>query len=57
MIISDIVNYIVQIKNFIVDFFVFFNEMFDIFPTPLNNILRGGFVLIIALCVIKILRG
>lgn len=57
MVISDIVNYIVQIKDFIIDFVTFFYEAFDILPIPLNNIARGGFMLLVALVIIKILRG
>lgn len=55
--IGNILDYVNQLKDFIVNFFSFFYSAFDIFPSPINTIMRGFFLIIIAILVIKVVRG
>mgnify|MGYP007070203794 CR=1 FL=1 len=54
---TDITKSLAQLKDFITNFFSFFNKIFDIFPNPINGIMKGAFILIVAWAIIKIVRG
>lgn len=54
---SDINTYIEQIKNFFTNIYNVFMIAFGFLPSPFDKIALGFCVVIIALLIIKVIRG
>lgn len=54
---SDLQNYIDNIKNFFTNIYNIFMLVFGILPSPFDKIALGFCVVIIAILIIKVIRG
>ena len=54
---ENITNAIDTTKSFFTDSVEIFNMLFEIFPSPIDNILRGALILILAYIAYRLIRG